>query len=207
MGIKNGRATAAVTVLRLPDLELVEVATAGRPVDFPYVPGLLSFREVPVVLAAAEKLKADPDVLLVDGQGYAHPRRLGLACHLGLLWDKPTVGCAKSRLIGTHDEPHEAAGSYTDLVDDRAGGELIGAVLRTRDNVRPLYISSGHKIALPQALDVVLACSAGYRLPEPTRPGPPRRCAGVTPGGWGRAKRAPSSVANVRHPSFPPHLD
>ncbi len=170
VGIKHNRATAAVVVLDAQTLEVVEVATAARPVEFPYVPGLLSFREVPVILEAAGKLAADPDVVLLDGQGVAHPRRFGLACHLGVLWNKPAIGCAKSRFIGVHDEPHEAAGSYTDLFDDRQDPpELIGAVLRTRSNVRPLYISAGHKTELPQAIDTVLDCCNGYRLPEPTR--------------------------------------
>lgn len=130
------------------------------------MPGLLSFRECPSLLAAWEKLVVRPDLLLVDGQGIAHPRRFGLASHLGVLLDVPSIGCAKTRFIGTHDEPHELAGSYTDLWD---GDELIGAVLRTRDNVKPLYISVGHRIELSTALDLVMKCCAGYRLPEPTR--------------------------------------
>ncbi|MEM9354095.1 MAG: deoxyribonuclease V [Planctomycetota bacterium] len=170
VGIKHNRATAAVVVLDANTLEVIEVAAAARPVEFPYIPGLLSFREVPVILEAAEKLTADPDVVLLDGQGIAHPRRFGLACHLGVLWNKPAIGCAKSRFIGVHEEPHEAAGSYTDLFDDRQDPpELIGAVLRSRDDVRPLYISAGHRVELPQAIDLVLDCCAGYRLPEPTR--------------------------------------
>ena len=116
--------------------------------------------------AAFEQLTIQPDLVMVDGQGIAHPRRIGIAAHLGVLLDKPTIGCAKSRLIGTHDEPHEKAGYYTDLWDK---DELIGAVLRTRDAVNPLYISIGHKIDLKTALDLVLECTRGYRLPEPTR--------------------------------------
>ncbi|MGI9458150.1 MAG: deoxyribonuclease V [Aeoliella sp.] len=166
ISVKNNRAIAAIVVLEFPSLEIVDVALAEQPVPFPYVPGLLSFREIPSILLAAKKLKLDPDLLLIDGQGIAHPRRFGLASHLGVLLNKPTIGCAKSRFIGTHDEPHENAGYYTDLLD---GEELIGAVLRTRTNVKPLYISVGHQLDLPTALDLVLECCAGYRLPEPTR--------------------------------------
>lgn len=166
ISVKHDRARAAMVVLNFPDLQLVEVALAEEPVPFPYVPGLLSFREIPSILAAAKRLTVDVDLVLVDGQGIAHPRRFGLASHLGVLLGKPTIGCAKSRLIGTHDEPHHEAGCYTDLWD---GDELIGAVLRTRSNVKPLYISVGHQIDLPTALDRVLECCDGYRLPEPTR--------------------------------------
>jgi deoxyribonuclease V len=166
ISVKDGQARAAIVVLTFPELKLVEVSLAEQPATFPYVPGLLSFREIPSILAAADRLRTEPDLLLVDGQGIAHPRRFGLAAHLGVLLDRPTIGCAKSRLIGTFDEPYHEAGCYTDLWDK---GELIGAVLRTRSNVNPLYISIGHKIDLPTALDQVLDCCAGYRLPEPTR--------------------------------------
>ena len=166
ISIRGDRAIAAVPVLSFDTLEIVDLAIARQRVPFPYVPGLLSFRECPSILAAYKKLSIEPDLLLVDGQGYAHPRRCGLACHLGLLLDLPTVGCAKTRFIGSHEEPADEAGYYADLYD---GDELIGAVLRTRDRVKPLYISVGHKIALPRALDLVLQCCAGYRLPEPTR--------------------------------------
>ncbi|TWU17829.1 deoxyribonuclease V [Bythopirellula polymerisocia] len=166
VSLKAAQVTAAIVVLDYPTLELVDVATQRQKVSFPYVPGLLTFRECPAILAAYEKLQIEPDLMLVDGQGIAHPRRFGLAAHLGVLLGKPTIGCAKSRLIGTHDEPHEQAGCYTDLFD---GNELIGAVLRTRANVKPLYISVGHNIELPTALDFVLDCCQGYRLPEPTR--------------------------------------
>lgn len=177
VSLKANQVTAAIVVLDFPTLDIVEVTNHRQPVRFPYVPGLLTFRECPSILAAYEKLRTQPDLLLVDGQGIAHPRRFGLAAHLGVLLGNPTIGCAKSRLIGIHDEPHEEAGSYTDLWDHE---ELIGAVLRTRTNVKPLYISIGHKIELPTALDLVLACCCGYRLPEPTRlahqsaGGPPR---------------------------------
>ncbi len=166
ISVRGDLAIAAVPVLRFDDLEIVEVALVRQRVPFPYVPGLLSFRECPSILAAIEKLTIEPDLLLIDGQGIAHPRRFGLASHLGVLLDKPTIGCAKSRYIGTHDEPDLEAGCYTDLFD---GEELIGAVMRTRTDVKPLYISVGHKIDLPTALDFVLECCAGYRLPEPTR--------------------------------------
>ncbi|MEX0786844.1 MAG: deoxyribonuclease V [Dehalococcoidia bacterium] len=162
----EGRATGAVVVLSYPDLDVVEVAVAETALTFPYVPGLLSFREVPVLREAFRKIAGPIDLLLVDGQGYAHPRRFGLACHLGLLLDLPAIGCAKSRLLGEHEMPAEAAGSRAGLRD---GGELIGSVLRTRDGVRPLYISVGHRIGLRAAERWVLRCCRGFRLPEPTR--------------------------------------
>ena len=166
ISVRGERAIAAIVVLNFPALDIAEVVSAEQKVPFPYVPGLLSFREIPSILAAAEKLTHFVDLFLLDGQGVAHPRRFGLASHLGVLLDKPTIGCAKTRYIGTHQEPAEEAGCYTDLWD---GEELIGAVLRTRTNVKPMYISVGHKINLPRALDLVLDCCAGYRLPEPTR--------------------------------------
>ena len=166
VSVKNNRSVAAVVVLNFADLEVADMATSDQPTPFPYVPGFLSFREIPAIVTAYEKLQIKPDLILVDGQGIAHPRRFGLGAHLGVLLDIPTIGCAKTRFIGSHDEPAEEAGCYTDLWD---GEELIGAYLRTRDNVKPLYISVGHKIDLPAALDRVLECCAGYRLPEPTR--------------------------------------
>ena len=166
ISVKDGVARAAVVVLRFTDLEVVDIARAERPAEFPYVPGLLTFREAPSILEACELLKVEPELFLFDGQGYAHPRRFGLATHMGVLLDRPSIGCAKTRYIGTYDEPHEQAGYYTPLWD---GNEQIGAVLRTRSNVKPLFISPGHKMDTPAALDLVLACSAGFRLPEPTR--------------------------------------
>jgi deoxyribonuclease V len=163
---RNNQAIAAASVLDFDTLELLEVAVVEKPLEFPYVPGLLTFRECPAILAAIELLMVKPDLVMVDGQGIAHPRRIGIAAHLGVLLDKPTIGCAKSRLIGTHDEPHHKAGCYTDLWDK---DDLIGAVLRTRDGCNPLYISIGHKVDLPTAIDLVLECCRGYRLPEPTR--------------------------------------
>ena len=163
---KRGHGTGAVVVCAYPELEVVEVAVATAPLTFPYIPGLLSFREVPVLRAALAKVREPIDLLLVDGQGLAHPRRFGLACHLGLLLDLPTIGCAKSRLIGEHAKPDDPAGSRADLAD---GGEVIGAVLRTRSGVKPLFVSIGHKIGLAEAESWVLRCASGFRLPEPTR--------------------------------------
>jgi len=157
---------AAVVVLSLPGLEPVEEASARDKVTFPYVPGLLSFRELPVVLEAFRSLQAVPDAVLVDGQGIAHPRRLGLASHLGLWLDLPTVGCAKSRLCGEHDDPVSVRGEMTPL---RVGDEQVGVVLTTRDGVKPLFISPGHKTDIAGAVRLVLACGTRYRMPEPTR--------------------------------------
>jgi len=171
---KDGeRILAAVVVLRMGDFELVETANAVKKVTFPYIPGLLSFREAPVCLAAVEKLKQKPDVFIIDGQGIAHPRRLGLAAHLGLLFDKPTIGCAKSRLTGAYEEPPLEKGGYSLLMDEKskkAGEpETIGAVVRTRTNVKPVFVSVGNKCRLSDAIETTLACTTKYRLPEPTR--------------------------------------
>lgn len=164
---KDGqRIIAAVVVLRLPDFELVETVSAVRKVTFPYIPGLLSFREAPVCLAAVEKLTSRPDVFIIDGQGIAHPRRLGLAAHLGLFFDKPTIGCAKSRLTGDFEEPPLEKGAHTLLT---AQSETIGAVVRTRTGVKPVFVSVGNKCVLDDAIRIVLACAVKYRLPEPTR--------------------------------------
>lgn len=157
---------AAVAVLRYPELDVLETAIARRPTEFPYVPGLLSFRELPAVLEALEQLQELPDLLLCDGQGIAHPRRLGIASHLGLLVNIPSIGVAKTRLCGTHDEPPNHRGAWTPL---RANGEIIGAVLRTRLGVKPLYISPGHRISLETAIHYVMNCCTRYRLPETTR--------------------------------------
>lgn len=163
----NGAVTrAAVAVLAYPSLQLVTSAIARLPTRFPYVPGLLSFREVPAVLAAMEQLDVAPDLLLCDGQGIAHPRRLGIASHLGLLLDIPSIGVAKTRLIGQHGEVPNERGAWVPLRD---GGETIGAVLRTRQGVKPLYVSPGHRIGLESAIAWVMACLTRYRLPETTR--------------------------------------
>lgn len=157
---------AAVAVLSFPELQPVEHAIARLPTRFPYVPGYLSFREIPAVLAALKKLKISPDLLLCDGQGLAHPRRFGLACHLGLLTNIPSIGVAKSRLIGTHGALPQKKGSWVPLTD---GDEIIGAVLRTRTGVKPVYVSIGHRVSLETAIDYVLRCTTKYRLPETTR--------------------------------------
>jgi deoxyribonuclease V len=157
---------AAVVVLSYPDMEPLEEVVASRETVFPYVPGLLSFREAPPVLDALAKLRTRPDLLIFDGQGYAHPRRLGLAAHLGVYLDMPSIGCAKSRLIGRYTEPGANPGDRSPLTDH---GEVIGTVLRTKPRTNPLFISVGHKIDLETAVAVVLRCLRGYRLPEPTR--------------------------------------
>jgi deoxyribonuclease V len=171
---KDGeRIIAAVVVLQPPQFELVEIVSASRKVTFPYIPGLLSFREAPVCIAAVEKLQKQPDVFMIDGQGIAHPRRLGLAAHLGLFLNQPTIGCAKSRLTGTYEEPPLEKGAYCLLKDKKrkqsTQSEIIGAVVRTRTNVKPVFVSVGHKCLLEDAIRVVLDCAVGYRLPEPTR--------------------------------------
>jgi deoxyribonuclease V len=168
VGFTSGgsRTRAAVVVLSYPALQPVAKAVAAVATTFPYVPGLLSFREIPAVLAALDKLRRQPDLLLCDGQGYAHPRRFGLACHLGVLLDRPCIGVAKSRLIGEHDEVDRVRGAWKPLLD---GGETIGAVLRTRTGVKPLYVSVGHRVSLVSAIDIVLHCATRYRLPEPSR--------------------------------------
>lgn len=145
--------------------EVVEERVATRRLTFPYVPGLLSFRETPVLLAALRKLRGIPDALLCDAHGVAHPRRFGLACHVGVLVEIPTVGCAKSRLVGSHREPGARRGARAPLLD---GEEVIGTVLRTRDGVKPVYVSVGHRIDLESAERLVLDCAARHRLPEPT---------------------------------------
>lgn len=164
---RDGAVTrAAVAVLGFPGLELVDWAIARTPTRFPYVPGLLSFRETPAVLKALAKLKLRPDLLLCDGQGLAHPRRFGFACHLGLLADIPAIGVAKTRLIGEHEAVPGNRGGWTPLVDR---GEMIGAVLRTRPGVKPLFVSVGHRVSLDTAIRWVMACVTRYRLPETTR--------------------------------------
>jgi deoxyribonuclease V len=160
------KAYAAVVVLALPDLVVVEQAVAERETPFPYVPGLLSFREAPAVLDALEKLSTRPDLLMFDGQGVAHPRRLGIAAHMGVYLGMPSIGCAKSRLTGSYQEPGPVAGDTTPLM---AGREQIGVVLRSKPRTNPLFISIGHLIDLPTATSFVLRTLRGYRLPEPTR--------------------------------------
>ena len=160
------RAYATVVVLEFPALTLVEVRGFEAPLLFPYVPGLLSFRELSPVVGALEKVETDVDALILDAQGLAHPRRMGLASHLGIFIDVPTVGCAKSRLVGSYEEPGREKGSATDLVHR---GEVVGKVLRTRDGVSPVYVSVGNGIDLESSVELVLACCTKYRLPESTR--------------------------------------
>lgn len=163
------RAIGCVAVYRFPEMEETARATAVLRLNFPYVPGLLSFREIPVLLAAIGKLDTLPDLFFCDGQGYAHPRRMGLACHLGILLDRPTIGCAKSLLIGSHEMVPEKAGSWKPLLDPKAGYERIGAAVRTRNFVKPIYVSQGHRISLPTAIQLTLDVTDGYRIPRPTR--------------------------------------
>ena len=157
---------AGIVVLRLPSLEVVEEVGVVSESRFPYVPGLLSFRETPSLLEAWAKLKTEPDALMLDGQGFAHPRRFGIACHVGLLIDRPALGCAKSVLVGKFDEPGPERGAWTPMIDK---GETVGAALRTKSKVQPVYVSAGHLIHLEGAVDLTLACDGGYRQPEPTR--------------------------------------
>jgi deoxyribonuclease V len=159
-------AYATVAVLDFPGLSVVEVRGFEAALEFPYVPGLLSFREMPSVLGALEKVETDVDAVILDAQGLAHPRRMGLASHVGLFVDVPTVGCAKSVLVGTFEEPEVEKGSATDLVHR---GEVVGRAVRTRERVSPVYISVGNRIDLDSSVELVLASSTRYRLPEPTR--------------------------------------
>lgn len=162
----NRTATGGVVVLSFPGLELIETASATKPLDFPYIPGLLAFREIPAILDAFKLLDAKPDILIVDGQGLAHQRRFGIACHLGILIDMPSIGCGKSRLIGNYEEPGPEPGDSSILM---AGDEQVGSVVRTKSRVKPVFISPGHKIGFDSAVDMVLQCTRGYRLPEPVR--------------------------------------
>ncbi|PVV16715.1 MAG: endonuclease V [gamma proteobacterium symbiont of Ctena orbiculata] len=157
---------AAIVVLNYPELQPLEESIARLPTSFPYIPGLLSFREMPAILQALSHLKQTPDIFFCDGQGMAHPRRFGLACHLGLYTDIPSVGVAKTRLIGRHAALPQAKGSWVPLLDK---DETIGAVVRTRRGVKPLYISVGHKISLQRSIELVLGCTTRYKLPETTR--------------------------------------
>lgn len=159
-------AFAGVIVYRFPELQEVERRMARRKLRFPYVPGLLSFREGPVLLAAFARLRAEPDLILIDGHGVAHPRRFGIASHIGVLLDKPAIGCAKSLLVGEHAEPNAKVGSATPLVLD---GERVGMVLRTRDRVKPIYVTPGHRISVDTAVELVKSCLDGFRIPKPTR--------------------------------------
>lgn len=163
---KNDVSRAVVVVLSFPGLELLESSEAKMPIQFPYVPGLLSFRETPVAIKALEKLTLAPDVILCDGQGLAHPRRFGIACHIGLIADVPTIGVAKSLLVGKYENLGEERGSVAPLVHR---GEEVGVALRTKNKVQPVFVSVGHLINLETATRIVLDCAPKYRLPETTR--------------------------------------
>ncbi|GBD12267.1 Endonuclease V [bacterium HR24] len=162
----GGTARAAVVLLSCPELEPVAQVVEEAPVTFPYIPGLLAFREAPALARAFARLEPPPDLVLVDGHGLSHPRRFGIACHLGLLLEVPTIGCAKSRLVGQHGPVPEEAGAWTELHD---GGEVIGLVVRTKAGAQPVYVSPGHLIGLEEAARWTLALCRGHRLPEPTR--------------------------------------
>jgi deoxyribonuclease V len=166
VSVKDEQSRAAVVVLSFPQLEVVEYVTATMPTPFPYVPGLLTFREGPVLVQAFEKLQQVPDVFIFDGMGRIHPRKIGIASHMGLWLKKPTIGCGKTHFLGTYDEPDVQQGAYSNLTHK---GELLGVVLRTRANVKPVYISPGHLIDLKTSVDLTLACTPKYRLPEPIR--------------------------------------
>jgi deoxyribonuclease V len=166
VSVKNDSSQAAVVVVTYPDLEPVEIVRAQQPTPFPYIPGLLSFREGPVLVETFEKLEHEADVFIFDGMGRAHPRRIGIASHMGLWLEKPTIGCGKTRLVGRHDEPGVDKGDYSALIDK---GEQIGVVLRTRTKVKPVFISVGHLLDLETAIEMTLCCTPKYRLPRPIR--------------------------------------
>jgi deoxyribonuclease V len=166
VGMKGDMACAAVVVLNFPKLDVAAQSTAVRRITCPYIPGLLSFREGPVILDALDRLDRKPDLLIFDGQGIAHPCRLGIASHIGLLSDFPSIGCAKSRLCGQYQEPDVERGSHLPLMDH---DETIGAIVRTRTGVKPVFVSIGHRVDLKTSVDYVLGCCKGYRLPETTR--------------------------------------
>jgi deoxyribonuclease V len=166
VGYKNDRAAAAVVVFSFPELEVLEQQVTESPICFPYIPGLLSFREIPPLVKTLERLVTPPDLIIADGQGTAHPLRMGFASHLGILTGIPTIGCARSRLTGTFRAPGLKKGAYSYLYDK---DKIIGAVVRTRDGVKPVFVSPGHKISLETAVEYILKCSCKYRLPEPIR--------------------------------------
>jgi deoxyribonuclease V len=169
ISLGDDRARAAIVVLRYPDLSPVEAVTADVPLVFPYIPGLLAFREGPAFLAAWEKLEQRPDLVMFDGQGIAHPRGIGIAAQMGLWLERPTIGVAKSRLYGRHAEPGPHKGDIAWLYDQRNPEQVIGTVLRSKEKTNPLYVSPGHLIDVPHAVEFVKGCITGYRLPEPTR--------------------------------------
>jgi deoxyribonuclease V len=166
VSVKNNVSQAAVVILTFPDLQVIETRLSQLPTPFPYIPGLLSFREGPVLEDAFKQVENEPDVLIFDGMGRAHPRRIGIATHMGLWLQKPTIGCGKSLLSGKYIEPPPTRGAFVDLVDR---GEVIGAILRTRENTKPVFISVGHQADLVSSVELVMRCTGKYRLPEPIR--------------------------------------
>lgn len=166
LSTEKGTVTGGAVVLSFPKLELIETASVTKPLEFPYIPGLLAFREIPAILGAFELLESVPDILIADGQGLAHPRRFGIACHLGVMLDIPAIGCGKSKLIGSYEEPGPEQGDTSPLM---AGDEQVGNVVRTKSKVKPVFISPGHKISFESAVDIALKCTKSYRLPEPIR--------------------------------------
>ncbi|MCM4080243.1 endonuclease V [Paractinoplanes hotanensis] len=164
--VGSARAVAAAVVVDVATLAVAEVATFAGESRFPYVPGLLAFREVPLLLAAVERLSAPPSLLICDGYGLAHPRRFGLACHLGVLLDLPSYGVAKTAFVGRSTDPAPARGASSALVDE---GEVVGSVVRTRTDVKPVFVSAGHRIGLADCVDLTVRLSGRYRIPEPTR--------------------------------------
>lgn len=166
VSVKDNVSQAAVVILRFPELDVIETVLARRPTPFPYIPGLLSFREGPVLEEAFQKLQHEPDVFIFDGMGIMHPRRIGIASHMGVWLQKPTIGCGKTYFLGKYDEPAQERGAWSVLTDK---GDVIGGVLRTRDGVKPVYISQGHLANLETSLDLVMRCTPKYRLPEPIR--------------------------------------
>jgi len=166
IALDSAKGYAAVILYSFPALEEIERVWSAGELKFPYVPGLLAFRELPLLLETFSKLRTNPDLVLADGHGWAHPRRAGMACHLGLLLDTPTIGCAKSLLVGQYRMPSRKRGSTAPLLD---GNERIGTVLRTRDGVRPVFVSCGHRVSLRSAVRLTLACADGYRIPKPQR--------------------------------------
>jgi deoxyribonuclease V len=162
----NKKIIGVACLYRYPDMHLIEEAYAVTEMLFPYIPGFLSFREGPAIINALQDLRKKPDIILFDGQGIAHPKRLGIASHIGVLLNLPTIGCAKSRLIGTYKEPNLKKGTYSSLLYEE---EIVGVVVRTKDNVKPLFVSPGHRIDIQDSMEIVLACSQRYRIPEPLR--------------------------------------
>ena len=167
VAFKKDKAYGVVVVLNYPSFEIVEQVLKTAKISYPYIPGLLTFREGPVLEKCFNVLKIEPEIILFDGQGIAHPRNMGLATHLGILLDKPTIGCAKTRLFGNYTEPEKIPGSFSYLLDNR--GRKIGAVLRTRNNVKPVYVSPGHNTDIASSIRIILMCTKGYRLPQPLR--------------------------------------